>query len=156
MLDMTLLRLFRTQIISWKIICKEEVPISGGINLCSLIAVFYSFLSNLNSILFISYLNEWQYIEISLNTFSRFRQYERMFLMFWCCFVFIFGDRMLVMAIVCLDKNYCYFFPFQNVIQRRQNGDINFYRNWKDYKNGFGHADDEYRLGRTQLTFLYT
>ena len=75
-----------------------------------LLSLFLKFFKQLKYYLFISYLNEWQYIEFSFNTFSRFRQYERMFLMFWCCFVFIFGDRMLVMSIVCYDKNYCYLF----------------------------------------------
>ncbi|XP_065944972.1 angiopoietin-1-like isoform X1 [Magallana gigas] len=32
------------------------------------------------------------------------------------------------------------------VIQRRLDGETDFYRNWKDYKNGFGHADHEYWL----------
>ncbi|XP_022303592.2 angiopoietin-1-like [Crassostrea virginica] len=40
------------------------------------------------------------------------------------------------------------------VIQRRQNGDINFYRNWKDYKNGFGHINDEYWLGNDAIHAL--
>nr|XP_022308164.1 angiopoietin-2-like [Crassostrea virginica] len=40
------------------------------------------------------------------------------------------------------------------VLQRRQNGDINFYRNWKDYKNVFGHADDEYWLGNGAIHAL--
>ncbi|XP_078321652.1 ryncolin-4-like [Crassostrea virginica] len=40
------------------------------------------------------------------------------------------------------------------VIQRRQNEDINFYRNWKDYKNGFGNADDGYWLGNDAIHAL--
>nr|XP_034337528.1 fibrinogen-like protein A isoform X2 [Crassostrea gigas] len=37
------------------------------------------------------------------------------------------------------------------VIQRRINGSVNFYRNWKEYKNGFGYADHEYWIGNDML-----
>lgn len=37
------------------------------------------------------------------------------------------------------------------VIQRRIDGKTNFFRNWKDYKNGFGHADHEYWLGNDAI-----
>nr|XP_034324347.1 ryncolin-1-like [Crassostrea gigas] len=37
------------------------------------------------------------------------------------------------------------------VIQRRQDGDTDFLRKWKDYKNGFGHAEDEYWLGNDAI-----
>uniref|UniRef100_K1QNY5 Ficolin-2 n=1 Tax=Magallana gigas TaxID=29159 RepID=K1QNY5_MAGGI len=40
------------------------------------------------------------------------------------------------------------------VIQRRIDGEIDFYRNWKDYKNGFGHADHEYWLGNDAIHAL--
>uniref|UniRef100_A0A8W8N0C1 Fibrinogen C-terminal domain-containing protein n=1 Tax=Magallana gigas TaxID=29159 RepID=A0A8W8N0C1_MAGGI len=33
------------------------------------------------------------------------------------------------------------------VIQRRIDGETIFFRNWKEYKNGFGHAEDKYWLG---------
>ena len=36
---------------------------------------------------------------------------------------------------------------FFQVIQRRYNGEINFYRNWNDYKYGFGSVDNEIWLG---------
>ncbi|XP_052692059.1 ficolin-2-like [Crassostrea angulata] len=37
------------------------------------------------------------------------------------------------------------------VIQRRIDGKTNFFRNWKDYKNGFGHAEHEYWLGNDAI-----
>ncbi|XP_065943039.1 ryncolin-1-like [Magallana gigas] len=37
------------------------------------------------------------------------------------------------------------------VIQRRTDGETNFYRNWKDYKKGFGHAEHEYWLGNDAI-----
>ncbi|XP_065944248.1 ryncolin-4-like [Magallana gigas] len=40
------------------------------------------------------------------------------------------------------------------VIQRRIDGKTDFYRNWKDYKNGFGHADHEYWLGNDAIHAL--
>ena len=33
------------------------------------------------------------------------------------------------------------------VIQKRFNGSVNFYRNWNDYKKGFGNKLGEYWLG---------
>lgn len=33
------------------------------------------------------------------------------------------------------------------VIQRRYNGSVQFYRDWQDYKNGFGYPNGEYWLG---------
>ncbi|XP_065945223.1 ficolin-2 isoform X2 [Magallana gigas] len=40
------------------------------------------------------------------------------------------------------------------VIQRRIDGKTDFYRKWKDYKNGFGHADHEYWLGNNAIHAL--
>ncbi|XP_052715843.1 angiopoietin-4-like isoform X2 [Crassostrea angulata] len=37
------------------------------------------------------------------------------------------------------------------VIQRRVNGLVNFYRNWTEYKNGFGYAYNEYWIGNDML-----
>nr|XP_022329182.1 fibrinogen-like protein 1 isoform X2 [Crassostrea virginica] len=40
------------------------------------------------------------------------------------------------------------------VIQRRKGAGVNFTRNWKDYKNGFGHIDDDYWLGNDAIHAL--
>ncbi|XP_065945225.1 fibroleukin-like [Magallana gigas] len=37
------------------------------------------------------------------------------------------------------------------VIQRRIDGETNFFRNWKDYKKGFGHPEHEYWLGNDAI-----
>lgn len=37
---------------------------------------------------------------------------------------------------------------YLQVIQRRFDGIIDFFRNWKDYKYGFGNKIDEYWFGR--------
>lgn len=37
------------------------------------------------------------------------------------------------------------------VIQRRIDGSVDFYRNWTEYKNGFGCADHEYWIGNDML-----
>ncbi|XP_045179558.2 ficolin-2-like [Mercenaria mercenaria] len=40
------------------------------------------------------------------------------------------------------------------VFQRRQSGEIDFYRNWTEYKNGFGDITGEFWLGNEHLSSL--
>ncbi|GFS27527.1 fibrinogen-related protein 3.1 [Elysia marginata] len=40
------------------------------------------------------------------------------------------------------------------VIQRRVNGDVDFYRNWTDYKNGFGDLSGDFWLGNDAIHLL--
>ncbi|XP_033746381.1 ficolin-1-like [Pecten maximus] len=40
------------------------------------------------------------------------------------------------------------------VIQRRQDGSENFFRNWKDYENGFGNVTSEHWLGNKNIHAL--
>ena len=42
------------------------------------------------------------------------------------------------------------------VFQRRLNGTVDFYRNWNDYKNGFGKMDGEFWLGNDYLHRITT
>ena len=37
------------------------------------------------------------------------------------------------------------------VIQRRVNGNVDFFRNWMDYKNGFGNLEEEFWLGNDKI-----
>lgn len=37
------------------------------------------------------------------------------------------------------------------VIQRRLDGTIDFYRNWDDYKRGFGQSEAEFWLGNERI-----
>ncbi|XP_059175173.1 ficolin-1-like [Physella acuta] len=41
-----------------------------------------------------------------------------------------------------------------NLFQRRVSGDINFIRNWSDYKNGFGSLAGDYWLGNDWISNL--
>ncbi|XP_058824048.1 ficolin-2-like [Topomyia yanbarensis] len=43
-----------------------------------------------------------------------------------------------------------------NVIQNRYDGSVNFYRDWCNYKQGFGHLDHEFWLGLDRINRLTT
>ena len=40
------------------------------------------------------------------------------------------------------------------VIQRRMDGSVNFYRNWRDYQYGFGNLNGEFWLGLNKINSL--
>ncbi|XP_044315157.1 angiopoietin-related protein 7-like [Drosophila rhopaloa] len=40
------------------------------------------------------------------------------------------------------------------VIQRRKSGKVNFYRDWSEYKTGFGYEEDDYFIGLEKLHWL--
>lgn len=40
------------------------------------------------------------------------------------------------------------------MVQRRQDGSVDFYRNWNEYKHGFGFQRREFWIGNRQLAYL--
>ena len=52
---------------------------------------------------------------------------------------------------MCLAKTYS---DGSQLFQRRVNGSVDFYRDWNDYKNGFGSVNGEYWLGNDHIHSL--
>ena len=50
-----------------------------------------------------------------------------------------------------IRKNKIHLFVYFQVFQRRFKGTVDFYRNWTEYKHGFGHVDSEHWLGNVFL-----
>ncbi len=44
--------------------------------------------------------------------------------------------------------NHIFYINPSQVIQRRMDGSVNFYRPWNQYKKGFGNVESEYWMGK--------
>lgn len=44
------------------------------------------------------------------------------------------------------------FFTFFQVIQRREDGSVNFFRDWEAYREGFGKITGEHWLGKPSVS----
>jgi hypothetical protein len=62
-----------------------------------------------------------------------------------------FKDYLLVVFLFCNINN---IFNHQQVVQNRYEGTVDFYRDWHDYKHGFGNIGGEFWLGLEKLHTL--
>ena len=57
--------------------------------------------------------------------------------------IFLDNTKLIFLSTLCLQ-----------VIQRREDGTVDFLREWKDYKHGFGNVAGEYWLGNEKIHLL--